>query len=152
MSLNMSAITELNKVLNDFLEPFDCSAYFNDDFCYWYVGSKINYTLVVTDNQADSFLAFAESLFPSIHADIFLWSFLHELGHHETLDDFDEETHLLYRTIVNNENLSDEEYYNLPLEKAATEWAGNYMLSHISEISKLWNKIAPLIQQFYKEN
>ena len=43
------------------------------------------------------------------------------------------------------------EYYNLPIEYAATYWAGKYMISHKDEIKNLWNQLMPLIQDFYKE-
>ena len=143
----------LNNALNDFLQPFDCEATLGTDFEYFYPLSLIRYTLVVTDIQEDSFLNFCESLFPDIKADIFLWSFLHELGHHETLDDFDDMTHMVYHSIINSDiRLSDEYYYNLPIEKAATEWAGNYILTHAKDVYKLWQKIQPIIRQIYQEN
>jgi len=42
------------------------------------------------------------------------------------------------------------EYYNLPVEYAATAWAGNYMRTHVEEISTLWSKLQPAIMNFYK--
>ena len=147
-------ITTINEYLQEFLDrnEFDCYCSLGRDFSYLYERSLISYSLVVTDHQGDSFLAFCESLFPNIHADIFLWSFLHELGHHETLDDFDDEVHKIYHHILNSdEELSDEYYYNLPIEKAATVWAGEFMKENFEEVQRLWNNIQPVIKQLYIE-
>ena len=98
-----------------------------------------------------SFLNFVEKLFPEIKADIFLWSFLHEVGHHETIDDFDDLEHQVYHHIVQRVEISDEYYYNLPIEKAATEWAGEFMKNNVSEVQRLWNNIQPVLKRLYTE-
>ena len=146
-------IDTLTKYLNEFLIEFDCEATLGRDFGYLYPKSLITYTLLVSERQEDSFLKFCESLFPEIKADIFLWSFLHELGHHETLDDFDDVTHMVYHHLINsNVPMSDDYYYHLPIEQAATEWAGNFILTHAREVFDLWKKIQPVIKAIYTEN
>ena len=147
-------IDTINKYLQEFLDrnEFDCEVALGRDFAYCYEKSLITYTLAIADKQGDSFLEFVKNLFPDIKADIFLWSFLHELGHHETLDDFEDIIHLVYHKIINSDiAMSDEYYYNLPIERAATEWAGNYMKENFSEVARLWQKVQPVINAIYKE-
>lgn len=43
-------------------------------------------------------------------------------------------------------------YFNLPDEKAATEWGIRYITTHEKEIKKLWDKLQPAIFKFYKIN
>lgn len=67
-----------------------------------------------------------------------LWTTLHEIGHHFTLDDFDEEVDYKARCALSNANLADYadptdfafQYFNLRSEWIATEWAINYIKKH----------------------
>lgn len=143
--------------LTDYLQEFlnrneiDCTVSFGPDFAYWYKISDISVSCIVPEAKNDSFLNFVKILFPEIKADIFLWSFLHEVGHHETIDDFDDLEHQVYQFIVQRAEISDEYYYNLPIEKAATEWAGEFMKNNVSEVQRLWNNIQPVLKRLYTE-
>ncbi len=146
----MFANKELDKItniLNDFLAPFDCVAEPGTDFEYYTGSNTICFALTVSDKHETSFIKFAESLHP-IHADIFLWSFLHELGHNQTEDDFEDDDTEYWDQVLRVK--TDEEYYNIPQEYAATNWAGEYMEEHAEELGKLWNLLAPAIKAFYK--
>ena len=151
MTLNqIKKLQNITNILNAFLEPFDCEAAASTDFAYYTASNTISYAFVVSDEHADSFLKFTHSLFPNINANVFLWSFFHELGHHEAEDDFEDEEWEEYREKASKCS-SDEEYYNLPIEYAATYWAGQYMTNHYNEIKKLWNDLIPAIKNFYHE-
>ena len=141
--------TKLDNILNNFLAPFECSAMLGEDFAYWISDNTITYALLISDQHEDTFLKFVKELFPEIHADIFLWSLLHELGHNETNDDFDDKDHQEYRNFINRQDITDEEYYSCPIELAATLWAGEYIQNHIDEIARLWEQIAAAIQEIY---
>ena len=145
-----SNLQKITNILNNFLEPFECTTEVDTDFAYYTASNLITYAFVLTDKHETTFINFTHTLFPEVKADIFLWSFLHELGHHETEDDFEDyewEEYLNKAPLIKN----DYEYYNLPIEYAATYWAGKYMISHKDEIKNLWNQLMPLIQDFYKE-
>lgn len=146
-------VNTINEYLQEFLDrnEFDCDCSLGNNFSYLFERSLITYSLVVADSQGESFLAFCEKLFPNIHADVFLWSFLHELGHHETLDDFDNNVHRAYYYRIKNYKLSSEEYYNLTIEKAATVWAGEFMQNNPEEVQRLWNNIQPVMIKLYTE-
>ena len=140
---------QITNIINNFLVPFDCVAEPGVDFAYYPGSNTITYSLVVINNFAESFTHFAESLHP-VKADIFLWSLFHELGHHETEDDFDEEDDEEYWKQVKQCNKDAEKYYRLPQEYAATDWAGEYMETHEAEVAQFWNELAPAIQEVYK--
>ena len=137
----------ITEVLNSFLAPFDCEACMGTEFSYMTASNTITYTLVITEKSDKAFKEFTDSLFPNIKADTFLWSTLHELGHHETEDDFDDDEWEEYMRRTSSE-ISDEEYFNLPIEFAATAWAGYYIESHTEEVARLWNDLTAAIKKF----
>ena len=141
---------KINEILNAFLEPFECTASLDTDFAYYTNKNLITYAFFTPEKNSKSFLKFCENLFPNIHADIFLWSFMHELAHHETEDDIEDEEWEEYEEKITH-NISDEEYYNLIPERAATVWAGEYIQSHVDEVAELWNELQPAIENFYSK-
>lgn len=146
-------VNTLNEYLQEFLDrnEIECDVELGTDFAYLHSKSKIIYSILVIDTHADSFLSFAEKLFPEIKADIFLWSFLHEVGHYETTDDFDDVEYEEYYRCIKQDNLDSDIYYNLPIEKAATIWAGEFMKKNIEEVQRLWNNIQSIIQAIYEK-
>lgn len=144
-------ISKITRILNRFLneQDFDCDCYFGPDFSYYPAVSQICYALTVSQRADAAFKAFVAKNFPNIHADIFLWSFLHELGHHETEDDFSNAEHIEYMRDLKRVT-TDEEYFNLPIEFAATAWAAHYMETHAEIIEKLWKEVREAISHFYE--
>lgn len=144
------ALDRITNILNKYLEKFDCIAEPDSNFAYISDKNSVHYSLTIAERHEKSFMKFVNKLFPEIKADIFLWSLFHEIGHNETEDDFDEEEEEEYREMASS-NISDEEYYNLPMEFAATSWAGEYMKEHQEEIKELWSKLQPAIVDFYEK-
>jgi hypothetical protein len=158
--MKLQGINEINDILNRFLEPFDCTADIGEDFCYWDAHNLINYALVVSTNSDIWFQEFAHALMPDLKCDTFLLSLMHELGHHETLDEIDDDTYDYCRRVkdeinaTNSQNTKENnfKYFNLPDEIIATEWGLNYMMQHKEEMIILWNELQPAILNFYKVN
>lgn len=156
----LKGIDEINKVINEFLEPFELTAELGTDFDYCFLEDKVHYALIVGDASSKLFMENAEARFPDIHADVFLWSLLHEIGHSETLDDLDDGVEELCieikRGLNGHTDWSIEHrhmiYFNCPDEMAATDWAGEYMMDHKDEIATFWNKLQPVIKRFYELN
>lgn len=157
----LKGITEINNIINKFLEPFELTAELGTDFDYCFLEDKIHYALVIDEVSSNLFLKNAERRFPDVHADVFLWSLLHEVGHSETLDDLEdgvEEWCLVAKKTINglSRKLSQEAcnqvYFDLPDEEAATNWAGEYMMENSEEITMFWNKLQPALVEFYKLN
>ena len=156
----LKGINEINNIINEFLVPFGLTAELGTDFDYCVLEDKIHYTLVVGDICSKLFIENVEARFPDVHADVFLWSLLHEIGHSETLDDLNDGVEELCmeikRELYRHQNWSIEDlhaiYFNCPDEKAATDWAGEYMMNHGKEITIFWDKLQPVIKRFYELN
>ena len=156
----LRGLKEIDNIINEFLEPFELTAELGTDFDYCYFEDKIHYSLVISDTSSKLFMENAEKRFPNVHADIFLWSLLHEIGHSETLDDLDSKTEKLCIEIKNDLNEHTDWptetrhmiYFDCPDEKAATDWAGEYMMNHNEEITIFWNKLKIALYNFYKLN
>ena len=91
MKKELLGIDKINAVLNKFLEPFEAYADLGEEFSYWYTDSRIEYNLVVIEASTDYFMQNFNRMAPDLNCDPFLASFLHELGHHETLDFIDDD-------------------------------------------------------------
>lgn len=147
--LDTSAI---DNILNEFLEPFEATASISTDFEYLYAESHIHYALVISERMDQLFVANAMTLGLDQVCDSFILSFLHELGHHETLDEIEDADAAYSRNIKEHLTSSDEDcliYFNLPDELAATQWAVDYINEHQEEVAALWNKLQPAILSFY---
>ena len=151
----LKGIIEIDNIINEFLGQFDCTATIGTDFEYIYTESLIHYTFVVSGKSEIQFMNSINRCNPKVTCDIFLWSILHELGHHETIDDLtDDDAYISYwiKCMVNEKLMDENEYYDCPDEKAATEWAVSYANSHIEELSNLWIKLQAAIMNFYIVN
>ena len=152
-------LDRIKDLVNDFLSPFELECEFDTDFGYYPIHNLVSISLVTIDRASKNFLSFVNKEFGDITADIFLWSLLHEIGHHETWDDLtDSELELsaaLKDAITDNENVSDNGrdfiYFYIPDEYAATEWAANYMIENSQEIKAFWSRLQPLILDVYEE-
>ena len=126
------------------------------DFSYFYIDSSIEYTFVVSERMNRLFMEYAKSIGLKTKIDIFLLSFLHELGHHETLDEIDDDDEEYSRLIKENLNSDNDDnckiYFALPNEKMATEWAINYINNNTDAIKNLWDQLQPAIMKFYAVN
>jgi hypothetical protein len=149
-------IEKLTRVLNDFLKPFNTCCFYDTDFSYSPILHKIYYSLVMTDAGAKEFSEHFSSIAPDITCDVFLTSLLHELGHHMTLSTFSEEELDEYyddaayiRAHLDTEESSSEEYFNLPVEAAATNWAIEFIRNNADTLAKLWSKIQGIILEIY---
>lgn len=157
--MKLQGVDRIENILNEFLEPFECTAELGSDFSYWYSESLICFALAVAESNDIDFREFCKELQPELHCDIFLLSFMHELGHHETLDEWEDEEYLdmkIQKEQINKMKVSQKEknfmYFNIPDEKRATEWGLQYIMEHQAEMTQLWNKLQQAIFSFYELN
>lgn len=158
----LKGIDKINNVLNDFLKPFGCVASMADEFCYWTNRHIIDYTLVVSEEFDNLFKGFVEDVFtPSVSMDIFMWSFLHELGHHMTdifLTEEEQEISMGSKAYLESDdcNWDYAERFNtyacLPDEYTATQWAVNYVEENLDKVKELWDNFRFAVLEFYKIN
>ena len=93
----VEGINKINNIINKFLEEFDAWCGVGTEFGYWTIQSKIEYAFVAPDDGTRYFMENLMNIAPDIKCDYFLIALLHELGHHETGDMFEELEDLLLR-------------------------------------------------------
>lgn len=156
----------IDKVLNEFLAEFDCVAEMGEDFAYWYTDDVITYTLAVPKKGTDYFMKNWHNLAPEMTIDPFLASIMHEVAHSTTLHLLTEEEEQycqkikaeLYFHLELCKKMGEGieecyfQYFALPDEKIATDWAIDYIRNHTQQISDFWQKLHAAIMEFYKVN
>lgn len=152
MELN-KAITEITNILNTWLKDngFDLTTRFEQDFGYYHNENVIAFGLLTTERNEVCFANFIDDL--GGYNDLgFLNSFFHELGHHETYDDISDRDYEYGRMVkaylADKGELDDYDlytYFNLPIERAATEWGVAYINDHTPELLELSRKIRNIV-------
>ena len=147
---------QLDKVVNDFVSQFGCTAELGTDFNYCYETERLQYSLLMSAVANETFMKFICENHPEaarITDNIFIWSLLHEIGHHETWRlwsdteqaEFDETKELIDALSMCCED--EEEYakyctaYCYILDECvATAWAADYIYFHEKELREFWEK------------
>lgn len=159
--MKLKGIKKLNSHMNKVLKPFGLKSEFGKEFSYNVITELVQYAIFVDEDQNNFFSEFIEKNFNYKVTNIFLVSLLHEVGHHFTLDDFDDAEwgfdhtqKLFIENTINEKNYKEKsfEYFALPTEYAATAWGIEYLRTHEKEMNKRWNEMVEHIQHFYKRN
>lgn len=151
----LKGVDELNKVVNDFVNKFGCTATLADIFCAKIKEKKIYYSLFYSEEQEESFIKSVERQNPKVDMDIFLWSLLHEIFHIITFKQVTKieliYSHLI-RKFIKKGVINPDRYYYLPIEVKATKGAVEYANTHIEELAKFWKELKATILNFYEIN
>ena len=126
-------MTDLLKELNKIANRYECEVVEGNEFAYYY---EENLIVVDLNDKDEAFLNFARENGLNEKVSAFTISFLHELGHNETIDFVEE-----YEG--DKESLSLNEYFNLEEEFEATMWAIDFCEEHkkiVEKIEKLLDK------------
>ena len=156
MELN-KAITEITNILDNWLKEngFDLTTRFEQDFGYYHNSNVIAFGLLRTEMNEECFANFVDDL-GGYGCDEFgfINSFFHELGHHETYDTISDRDYeygqMVKAYLADKEELDRYDlytYFNLPIERAATEWAVIYINDHTPEVMELGRKIRNIINE-----
>lgn len=162
----LQGIEIITEVLNDFLAEFELTATPSADFYYAWEDNQIGYALAVSEFADTCYQNYVRELCPQLKCDTFLLSFLHEVGHHHTIDDFSDEEYKIQQMEKNYINLRLKsptlteqrkielynEYFELAIEKVATVWAINFIISNEDKVRKFWEKAVAAITYFYEIN
>ena len=166
--MELKGLTKLNKAISKELKPFGISkAELSDDYSYTFSDESV--TFKVTENGlADRlFEDFVEERF-NFRCDCpFVLSLLHEVGHHKANDEIDgaiydfcfsEKERIETELAICDENdiakikILEYQYFNLPDEIMATQWAVNYAKAHPKKIQALWKNAKQALFEFYDAN
>lgn len=162
----IKGLKKLNQAVSAQLKPFGiASAFCRQMYAYHYATERVEFTLQVT--MADEwFNKFIEERFNYKVEYPFIIALLHEVGHHKANDEIDGaiadfcelEKERITKAMLQAEDDEEKQkifewqYFNLPDEIMATQWAINYAKKHPKKIVKMWKAIEPVIINLYRKN
>lgn len=159
--MKLKGTMKLANHMDKFLRPFGVTSFLGKEFAYHPVTEEVQFTVFMTERIDRLFAKFISDTFNYKVTDMFLISILHEVGHHVTLDDFEDEelndewkrkSRIEWELDDSNYDEKMMEYFNLPSERAATAWAVSYMRAHEEEINRRWRVMLQHFRHFYKRN
>lgn len=148
-------LKEIVDIVNDFTKQFNCKAEIDSDFWIDISNNRIHFALFLSERDNMEFMDSVYRCRPNVTMDIFMWSLLHEIFHAETYDDLtDEEIEYSrdMKDLISMGEIPRCEYYDLPIERLATEGAVKYANTHFKELKSFWEKLQPAILNFYEIN
>lgn len=157
----VKGIKKLTETINEWtMKNFGVTAVFGTDFQALPSNKIIQFTVLVDEDMNEVFLTDAEARFPEVHAHLFLWLLMHEIGHCMTDDIWDGDDEIYFAHM--RERLDDyfpcdvyaknEWYHAIGDEYFATKWAGCYMMEHPKKMSKFNEKINKAMIKFCRKN
>lgn len=155
----MKALTEVNKVIKKFLSNYGyVNVVCSTDFYYDFEKNEIGWSFFTVERQDKTFCNFFEKELSCPICNTFIYSILHEYGHKMTLGNFSELDWDEYQLSLDGIDCTydgeekDYEYYKLPIELAASQWAVDFIKSHYDKI-KLWfdNEFYPSLERMFQE-
>ena len=139
------------EITNTFTLKFGCRAMHGPQFMYCPGLDLIFYELDFSRRQASTrdFLDSVKRLKPEIKLNSFVWSLLHELGHHATNDDLteEEERYCDRKRARVARTKAKHPYYRLPDEVMATTWAVEYANTHKEEVLEFSEKLLAVLSE-----
>ena len=158
--MKAKGMKKFEKIINEFTQTFGVTAYWNPDFEALPAQKIIGFTVVVDEDMQECFLNDAELRFPEVHASLFLWLLMHEIGH--CMTDYlwtpeDERYFKITRDKLDNLFKEDvvkknEWYHRIGDEFMATKWAGEYMIAHPKKMAKFNKKLNEAMKVFCRKN
>ena len=159
---------KLNKAILAEVAPFGIqSAKLSDEYAYYCEDESISYKLsygAVEDEWCNEFLEERFGYKCKGNAESFVLSILHEVGHHKANDEIEgaifdfcnAEKERIDREMQDaDEDYSkvlEWQYFNLPDEIMATQWAVNYAKSHPRKVKKMMERMRASLMEFYMAN
>lgn len=161
----LKGMRKLNKTIKKQLEPFGIEkAKLSTEYSYVFSKNMITYKL--TESIEDEY--FNEFVFERFGYKVennFIFSLLHEVGHHVANDEIEgmiynfcqEEKERIETDIQFTEDETEikaleYQYFNLPDEIMATQWAVKYAVNHPFELQVMWACIKESLCNFYAKN
>lgn len=155
----MEAVDKVNILIKDFLSPLgDINVVCSSDFYYDFEKNELGWSFLANERQDETFTEFFEKVLNCQTCNTFIYSLFHEVGHKMTYESFSGMEWLLYRLKVDDldevEDARERDfmYYNLPIERAASEWAVEYISNHIYEIKEWFdNTLAAAFNKIFED-
>ena len=155
---------KLNNAISKELKPFGLtSAKLSNEFAFYPVSEVITYKLT-WDYQDDWLNEFVKERFNYDILYPFVFTLLHEIGHYLANDEIEgailefcenekERIENEVKTATDDyEKTLNWQYFSLPDEIMATQWAVNYSKTHPRKIKQMNERIIDNIKEFYRKN
>ena len=150
----------LVEMVDSFLEPFGCDSDFDSDFFFDPEEDRVYFSIIVSERSDRLFKEYIKKEFHFNVTNIFMISLLHEVGHFFTLRNFSkkkikaahEEKNIIAEALE-MDNSNDEIYslyFDLDIEKAATEWAVKYYTANQKRCDDFYKAFLITLQEEYK--
>ena len=152
---------QLNKAVKCFINCITearIRAYVDEEYAYYNDTEIIKYP-VTEDNYVNIvWKRYLQKKFKVEPFSMVVFSFLHEIGHYYTMDNFTDREIKQYLKF--SKNLSEKDvtestliqYFDYPFERAATRWAVKYYKKNEKYLKKNFRPLAKAYKEFYKKN
>jgi len=156
---------KLNKRITKILEPFKIKkATCTNEYSYNFEKEEVTFKVIEGSVEDLWFIEFIKERFNYDVKYPFIISLLHEVGHKNTFDELGE---IAYDFCLNEKKrISEEmltadynqskklewEYFSLPDEILATNWAIEYAKTHEKEIQIMWLESLQALEKFFQKN
>ena len=163
----VKGIRKLNKALKTVFADFGIENFsLTNDWAYYPDENKITYSILENNIEDVWFNEFVKKRFGYKVKNTFMITVLHEVGHHFTLDDI-YDSDAVYEFCTREKERIEKametasakkskklefEYFSLPDEIIATEWAVRYATEHEKELDEKWKEIEKAFVEFYTKN
>ena len=148
----LRGIAEINDYIESYLAKWDLYACIDTDFAYDPTIDTVFWSVVVSEENDKAFKEFFKKLGCNVETDVFVYSIFHEIGHSQTLEILSDMDYNYSQDRKADPNISNEEYFNLPDEIIASQWAVEYINNNIDEVKTFWSGLQVLLKKFYKRN
>lgn len=164
----LKGLVKLNKAVSTELKPFGISkAKLSDDYSYIFADESVTYK-ILEDDLADKFFNdFIKERFgiDTTYYGSFVISLLHEVGHHKANDEI--EGAIYDFCMSEKERIAEElaeveteekakaleyQYFNLPDEIMATQWAVNWIKKNPKKMQKMNENMKKAVLEFAEKN
>ena len=163
--MELKGITTLNKAISAQLRSFGISkATLSDEYSYSFENESVSFKVTENGMEDKLFTQFIKERF-NYESYPFILSLLHEVGHHKANDEIEGAIYefciaekerialaINEATTVEEVERLEYQYFNLPDEIMATQWAVNFAKRHPKKIKTMWEKSKQALFKFYEEN
>ena len=164
MSKTKKALKKMNKVMSAELASFGIDkAKYTGEYSYSFKKNRVDYKLTNDAIEDKWFREFVKERFRYEIKSDFIISLLHEIGHAKANEEItgdildfclNEKARIgIEMMVAENEETGRAlsfQYFSLPDEIMATQWAVNYAETHKKELKKMLKRITPVIEEYQR--
>lgn len=157
----IKGLKKLTAVVNEFtIKNFGVTAEFGAEFEALPSDKIIHFSIIVDEDIQGATIDDMEARFPLVHADMFFWLLMHEVGHCMTDEVWDMDDEAYFEKMKNRLDdyfdgdvfAKNEWYHVIGDEYFATKWAGCYMMEHPKKMRKFAKKFHKAYMKFIEKN